>query len=181
MFMRKRFSVMISGAALSALLTACAGFSKVPEVSKTPTMTPAEEILLEQIETQFHEGDYKTVIKTVKEAPETTLGGLAFRTDALKYKAFSECVSRQPRNCRSSFRRLLELNSDFDLTPAEANHPQWGKVFIAEKKRSDAAAAKASATLQEGSSTDSKPLSRATTMPRSEIRIGPRQRTNTND
>ncbi len=168
MFMQKRLTLMISGAALSVLLSACAGTSKAPE---TPKMTPAETILLEQIETQFHEGDYKKVIATIKQAPETSLGGQAFRTEALKYKAFSECVSRQPRNCRNSFRQLLELDPSFELSPAEVNHPQWGKVYTAEKKRADAAMAKAQ---KNGA------LEKATTMPRSEIRVGPRQRPNTN-
>lgn len=173
MFIQKRLSLMISGAALSVLLTACAGTSKAPE---EPKMTPAEAILLEQIETNFHEGEYKVVIKTIKETPETTTGSHDFRTEALKYKAFSECVSRQPRNCRDSFRQLLALDPSFELSPAEANHPQWGKVFTAEKKRSDAAVAKAAAATKQNNGN----LEKATTMPRSEIRVGPRKRPNTN-
>lgn len=176
LIMKNRLSLILGSTLLAALLSACAGTPKEPEL---PAYTPAEEILLEQITADFHEGEYRSVIKKVKEAPETTLGGLAFRTEALKYKAFSECVSKQPRNCRSTFRSLLEFNPSFDLTPAEANHPQWGKVFAEEKKRSDAAVAKAAAQEAKASATTdaaaATQLERPSGMPRAEIRVGPRQ------
>ncbi|MDO5666781.1 MAG: TssQ family T6SS-associated lipoprotein [Alcaligenaceae bacterium] len=182
--MKNRLSLILGSTALAVLLTACAGKPTVePEL---PPYTPAEEVLLEQIAADFHEGDYKAVIKKVKEAPETTLGGLPFRTDALKYKAFSECVSKQQRNCRSTFRGLLEFNPSFDLTAAEANHPQWGKVFAEEKKRSDAAVAKAAAQQAAANSaaeaaeadTTTAQLESPRAMPRAEIRVGPRQTAN---
>lgn len=175
LIMRKRLSLILSSTALAALLSACANKTIEPEA---PLYTPAEEVLLEQIAAEFHEGEYKAVIKKVKEAPESTLGGLHFRTDALKYKAFSECVSRQARNCRSTFRQLLEFNPSFDLTPAEANHPQWGKVFAEEKARSEAAVAKAAATQQAKATAESVDAEQSVSprsMPRAEIRVGPRK------
>lgn len=158
--MKKRLFLTISSTTLVALLSAC---SSTPE-EPTSLYTPTEEILLQNIETDFHEGEYKTVIRTVRQTPETSLGGLNFRSEALKYKAFSECVSRQQTNCRKTFRQLLEINPDFNLKESEANHPQWGKVFTAEKKRSDDKQAKATANLET-----------PTSMPRAEIRVGPRQ------
>jgi hypothetical protein len=160
--MKKRLTLLLGSTALAVLLSACSSTPKEPE----NPYTPAEELLLQQIEADFHKGEYKTVIDTVKKAPETSLGGMAFRTDALKLKAFSECVSRQQRNCRNTFRQLLELNPEFNLKESESSHPQWGKVFATEKKRSDEIQAKAEAGLETPS-----------TMPRAEIRVGPRQRT----
>ena len=152
---------MISGATLAVLLTAC---SSGPEEPVSP-YTPAEEILLQQIETDFHAGEYKTVIANIKQTPETSIGSTAFRSEALKYKAFSECVTRHTTNCRKTFRQLLEINPDFNLKESEVSHPQWGKVFSAEKKRSDDNQAKAAVNLET-----------PTGMPRSEIRVGPRER-----
>jgi hypothetical protein len=172
---KNRLSLILSSTALVALLTACASKTTAPEA---PLYTPSEELLLEKISTLFHDGDYRAVIKKVKEMPEATLGGMSFRTDALKYKAFSECVSKQPRNCRNTFRQLLGFNPSFDLTPAESNHPQWGKVFAEEKARSDAAVAKANERLQATETTettDNRQLKKPRSMPRAEIRVGPRQ------
>ncbi len=159
--MKKSLSLIINSTVLVALLSAC---SSTPDEPINP-YTPAEEILLQKIEADFHKGEYRTVINKVKQTPETYLGGLSFRSGALKYKAFSECVSRQQTNCRKTFRQLLEINPDFNLKESEANHPQWGKVFTAEKKRSNENQAKAAANLEA-----------PTSMPRSEIRVGPRQR-----
>lgn len=160
LIMKKRLSLIIGCATLVTVLSACSSTPKEP----VSPYTPAEEILLQKIESDFHEGEYKTVINTVKKTPETSLGSVAYRSEALKYKAFSECVSRQQRNCRNTFRQLLEINPDFDLKASEVSHPQWGKVFTDEKKRSDENQAKTAANLET-----------PTDMPRAEIRVGPRK------
>ena len=53
---------------------------------------------------------------------------------AHKYLAFIHCVSKRERQCRAHFRSALELDSNFDLQPAEAGHPMWGPVFRSVKK-----------------------------------------------
>jgi Tfp pilus assembly protein PilF len=53
---------------------------------------------------------------------------------AHKYLAFIYCVTKRDRQCRAHFRIALELNPQFELTPAEAGHPMWGPVFRSAKE-----------------------------------------------
>ena len=53
---------------------------------------------------------------------------------AHKYLAFIYCVTKRDRQCRAHFRMALELNPQFELTPAEAGHPMWGPVFRSAKE-----------------------------------------------
>lgn len=162
--MTKKLTLLFCSVATVTLLSACGSSSKQ---AKAPLYTPTEEILLQQFESTYHDGKYNALIRQIRETPETELGGIAFRSEALKYKAFSECMVRQRTNCRNTFRKLLEINPEFNLTAAEANHPSWGTTFEAEKKRAEAQQARAQQA--EG-------LEAAASMPRSEIRVGPRQR-----
>jgi len=53
---------------------------------------------------------------------------------AHKYLAFINCVTKRERQCRAHFRIALELNPEFELSPAEAGHPMWGPVFRSAKE-----------------------------------------------
>lgn len=53
---------------------------------------------------------------------------------ALKYTAFSYCVTARPGPCRLAFDKALRLDPSFDLTPGESRHPLWGPVFAKAKK-----------------------------------------------
>lgn len=77
----------------------------------------------------YEDGNYKTAARNLQNALNT---GLAFDSDAVrahKYLAFIHCLSNQEKQCRDEFRKALELDSKFDLAPAEAGHPIWGPVF----------------------------------------------------
>ena len=54
---------------------------------------------------------------------------------AHKYLAFIHCVSKRERQCRGHFNSALEIDSAFELSPAEAGHPMWGPVFRSVKAR----------------------------------------------
>ena len=56
-------------------------------------------------------------------------GSLRNRVTALKYTAFSYCVTNRPTPCRQSFERALRLDPSFDLSPGEQGHPLWGPQF----------------------------------------------------
>jgi hypothetical protein len=53
---------------------------------------------------------------------------------ALKYTAFSYCVTSRPAQCRQAFDRALRLDPSFDLAPGEHGHPLWGPVFTKAKQ-----------------------------------------------
>ena len=56
------------------------------------------------------------------------------QTTALKYLAFSFCVTRRQAQCQAQFENALKLDPAFDLEPAERGHPLWGPVFERVKK-----------------------------------------------
>jgi Tfp pilus assembly protein PilF len=60
--------------------------------------------------------------------------GTKDQVTAHKYLAFIYCVTKRDRQCRAHFRTALELDPQFELSPAEAGHPMWGPVFRSAKE-----------------------------------------------
>jgi Tfp pilus assembly protein PilF len=58
----------------------------------------------------------------------------ADQVTAHKYLAFIACTAKRERQCRAHFRMALELNPEFELTPAEAASPIWAGVFRGAKE-----------------------------------------------
>ena len=56
-------------------------------------------------------------------------------TKAHKYLAFIHCVSKREKQCRTEFRKALDINPRFELDAAEADHPMWGPIFRSVKGR----------------------------------------------
>jgi Tfp pilus assembly protein PilF len=63
--------------------------------------------------------------------PEVWQAGVAQQLRALKFLAFTYCVSERPLQCSQSFERAFQLDPNFDLEPAERGHPLWGRAFSA--------------------------------------------------
>jgi hypothetical protein len=81
----------------------------------------------------YNEGDFNGAIRRLS-ARDVTGGPPAMRVLALKYTAFSYCVTSRPAQCRQAFDRALKLDPDFDLAPGEQGHPLWGPVFTKAKQ-----------------------------------------------
>jgi hypothetical protein len=81
----------------------------------------------------YNEGDFNGAIKRLS-ARDLNNGPLATRLSALKYTAFSYCVTSRPVQCRQAFDRALRLDPSFDLAPGEHGHPLWGPVFTKAKQ-----------------------------------------------
>jgi hypothetical protein len=81
----------------------------------------------------YNDGDYNGAIKRLS-ARDVNNGPLATRLMALKYMAFSYCVTSRPGPCRQAFDRALRLDPSFDLAPGEHGHPLWGPVFTKAKQ-----------------------------------------------
>ena len=90
--------------------------------ARDPAATLREGIRL------YHNGDFANAIARFN-APEIQSASAATRTTALKYTAFSYCVTQRPTQCRQAFDRALRLDADFALAPGEQGHPMWGPVF----------------------------------------------------
>jgi len=81
----------------------------------------------------YNDGDYNGAIRRLS-ARDVNNGPLATRLTALKYMAFSYCVTSRPGPCRQAFDRALRLDPSFDLAPGEHGHPLWGPVFTKAKQ-----------------------------------------------
>lgn len=88
----------------------------------------AEQSLSEGLR-QYEDGNYQEAQKSLQSALKQGLANKPDEVKAHKYLAFIHCVSNRERQCREAFRKALDLNPAFDLTPAEAGHPVWGPVF----------------------------------------------------
>lgn len=99
-----------------------AGREVVREVVKDATGTLRDGIRL------YNNGDFTNAIARLS-APEIQAANLATRTSALKYIAFSYCVTQRPVQCRQAFDRALRIDANFALAPGEEGHPMWGPVF----------------------------------------------------
>lgn len=89
----------------------------------------------------YNKGSYSAAIKRLANGQEIWSADTAFQTEALKYMAFSYCVTSRRKLCKQQFEKALRLDPGFDLAPGEQGHPLWGPVFN-QAKRSVAAGAK---------------------------------------
>jgi hypothetical protein len=84
----------------------------------------------------YNNGEYNAAISKLLGSPEITKSkSKAVKVEALKYAAFSYCVTSRTQLCRQQFDRALKIDPRFDLTPAEIGHPIWGPVFSSAKKK----------------------------------------------
>ena len=76
----------------------------------------------------YDNGDFNGAIAKLN-APEIQGANAATRTSALKYTAFSYCVTQRPVPCRQAFDKALRIDARFELAPGEEGHPMWRPVF----------------------------------------------------
>lgn len=109
-----------------------------PPPRETPRNLGADE-LAKGIRS-YDEGDYEAAHKQLRAALDLGLATPPERAAAYKYLAFMACASKRTTACRAEFRRALDADPTFDLTPAERGHPSWGRVFRSVKSEVAAAA-----------------------------------------
>ena len=95
--------------------------------------TPKEAAGLQEGIRMYNEGDFDGAIRRLS-ARDVNNGPLGTRLAALKYIAFSYCVTSRPGPCRQTFDKALRLDPSFDLAPGEHGHPLWGPVFTKAKQ-----------------------------------------------
>ena len=118
------------GALLCAtlLMTACA--SPIMRDIGLDKLAPrkAEQDLLAGIRA-YEDGEYKNASRLLQRASSTGLFLNSDKIAAHKYLAFMHCAQSREKACRNEFRNALELDPNFELSPAESGHPSWGPVF----------------------------------------------------
>lgn len=120
--------------ALTALVVALAGCaSTLSPVTNTPAAVVAASPGLTEGIALYDKGDYNGAIKRLGQ-PDVASASRATQLSALKYTAFSYCVTSRTTLCRLSFEKAFKLDPAFDLAPGEHGHPLWGPVFLKVRK-----------------------------------------------
>ena len=107
-----------------------------PEVhAPAPVDTP--EVVAQQSVTAgvdaYNRGEYAGAIRRLT-APEVAAGDKLLQLTALKYAAFSYCLTKRHTLCRQQFDKAFKLDPAFDLAPGEKGHPLWGPAFDQAKR-----------------------------------------------
>lgn len=127
----------LAGLLVAALLAGCAhmpfgGTAKPAAEAHAESAAPAPAGLKEGI-ALYNDGDYNGAIRRLGML-DVTSGPKATQLEALKYSAFSYCLTSRQTLCRQQFEKALKLDPSFDLEPGEHGHPLWGPVFVKAKK-----------------------------------------------
>ena len=131
----------LAGLLAAALLAGCAQTPIVGGGKEAPTPhpradavapDPAQMALKDALES-YNNGDYNGAIKRLG-SNDIAKGSKNLQLSALKYTAFSYCVTARPVLCRQQFDKALKLDPTFDLDTGENGHPLWGPVFARARK-----------------------------------------------
>lgn len=82
----------------------------------------------------YNEGDFNGAIKRLGSDDIRSNSPARIRVAALKYTAFSYCVTSRPKQCEQAFERALKIDPDFTLDAGEQGHPLWGPAFERAKR-----------------------------------------------
>jgi Flp pilus assembly protein TadD len=132
----------IAGMLCATLLAGCAqmpfgGAAKPAATARTEAASSAPaaqaQAGLKEGIALYNDGNYNDAIKRLGLA-DVTAGPKATQLEALKYTAFSYCLTSRQALCRQQFEKALKLDASFDLEPGEHGHPLWGPVFVRAKK-----------------------------------------------
>lgn len=125
---------------MAALLSGCAklpilgGATPAGAHPRAEAAKPsADQVALNEGIELYNNGDYNGAIKRLG-SPEIASAPKATQLEAIKYTAFSYCVTARQALCRQQFEKALKLDPAFDLAPGEHGHPLWGPVFTRAKK-----------------------------------------------
>ena len=82
----------------------------------------------------YNEGDFNGAIKRLNSNGIRNGSPVRIRVAALKYTAFSYCVTSRPKQCEQAFEKALKIDPDFTLETGEQGHPLWGPAFERAKR-----------------------------------------------
>jgi hypothetical protein len=108
------------------------GAPPTPAADPVQAAQAAQAALRDGIEA-YNNGDYNAAIRKLC-APEIAGSSKANQLSAIKYTAFSYCVSGRPRQCRQQFDKALRIDPAFKLDTGEDGHPLWGPVYARARK-----------------------------------------------
>ncbi|MCP1622539.1 TssQ family T6SS-associated lipoprotein [Pseudomonas nitroreducens] len=109
-----------------AVATGCR--HNLAEVPADADLTQAQQAF-DEATRSFEAGDYAAAEEQFLSPKIWSVDSPPLQLQALKFLAFSYCVTERPNQCRFAFERAVQTNPSFRLERAEAGHPMWGPVF----------------------------------------------------
>jgi len=113
--------------------TPAASPSSATGVATVAAPAPASASVLSEGIALYEKGDYNAAVKRLAQA-NTPSAPKATQLSALKYTAFSYCLTSRQTLCRQQFEKAFKLDPNFDLEPSEKGHPMWAPAFLKAKK-----------------------------------------------
>lgn len=89
---------------------------------------------LEKGTVNYVQGNYPVAMIRLQRVVDLPSATKAEKIESHKLMAFIHCISGREKMCADSFKKAIQLDPQFDLTPAEIGHPIWGPVFRSVKK-----------------------------------------------
>lgn len=125
-------ALLVAGCATPPAATVPVPVTAAP--AKIPDPQPTAQAALNDGISLYEKGDYNAALKRLAAANELSSDNKTLQLTALKYMAFSYCVTSRPTLCKQQFDKAFRINSAFDLAPGEKGHPLWGPIFERAKK-----------------------------------------------
>ena len=94
---------------------------------EAPPQSPLQIQLKEGIRL-FDQGEFYSAIGKLRGLPNIQSASVDTQITAIKYLAFSYCVTKRQTMCQQQFETAFRLNPNFELAPAERGHPIW-KIY----------------------------------------------------
>jgi len=98
----------------------------------------AEQMLADGM-VKYDSGDYPAAHTLYQSALKEGLKSKEDQVRAMKYTAFTLCLTEKFTQCRAEFVKIYDVDPKFDLTPAEAGHPSWTRTFASAKAQAQKA------------------------------------------
>lgn len=120
-------AVRAAALAAAALGCGCAAPPPLPGLVEL-LERPAERALADGLRA-YDEAQYPPAEAALRRALATGLPSARDRATAHKLLAFIQCTSERESGCEADFRAARLADPAFQLSRAEAGHPQWGPVY----------------------------------------------------
>ncbi|MEI7842849.1 MAG: TssQ family T6SS-associated lipoprotein [Gallionellaceae bacterium] len=119
------------------ILTGCSNLQRCEQSQEVRLFRTPSEFMVNVGIKSFEDGNYggsEMVFQDLLDSKKSTKNEKIL---ANKYMAFMHCLSPkgEKKQCREHFSKILEVEPNFELSPAEASHPMWGPEFRSAKEK----------------------------------------------
>ncbi|MBK7659687.1 MAG: TssQ family T6SS-associated lipoprotein [Betaproteobacteria bacterium] len=103
----------------------------------TAPLARAEQMLADGL-VKYESGDFAESQRLLEQSLKEGLREKQDQVRAMKHVAFCLCLAGKYPACRAQFLKIFDVDPNFDLTPAEAGHPNWTKTFAGARAQAQA-------------------------------------------